>query len=123
MEGATFFSPLFILALGLSPEVAIATGLVTEVFGFGRGLYAYARRRLIDYRLAGSLLLVTVPLVLVGVWIAGLVEADVLKAVLGVGLFAVALSFLRSPRPVEVMPMKAPPTPAIRRPSVRLQTL
>lgn len=97
VEGATFFSPLFILALGLSPEVAIATGLVTEVFGFGSGLYAYARRRLIDYRLAGSLLLVTVPLALVGVWIAGLVEADVLKAVLGVGLFAVALSFLRSP--------------------------
>lgn len=41
--------------------------------------------------------MVTVPLALVGVWIAGLVEADVLKAVLGVGLFAVALSFLRSP--------------------------
>ena len=26
VEGATFFSPLFILALGLPPEVAIGTG-------------------------------------------------------------------------------------------------
>jgi len=32
--GATFFAPIFMLALGLSPEVAIGTGLITEVFGF-----------------------------------------------------------------------------------------
>lgn len=30
VEGATFFTPLFILALGLSPEIAIGTGLITE---------------------------------------------------------------------------------------------
>jgi uncharacterized membrane protein YfcA len=35
--GATFFSPLFILALGLPPEVAIGTGLITEVFGLPVG--------------------------------------------------------------------------------------
>jgi len=32
--GATFFAPIFMLALGLSPEVAIGTVLITEVFGF-----------------------------------------------------------------------------------------
>jgi uncharacterized membrane protein YfcA len=37
VEGATFFSPLFILALKLSPEVAIGTALTTEVFGFASG--------------------------------------------------------------------------------------
>jgi uncharacterized membrane protein YfcA len=31
--------------------------LITEVFGFASGLYAYARKRLIDYRLGVSLLL------------------------------------------------------------------
>lgn len=36
--GATFFSPFFILALSLSPEVAIGTGLITEVFGFASGV-------------------------------------------------------------------------------------
>jgi len=35
--GATFFAPLFILALGLPPEVAIGTGLIPEVFGFASG--------------------------------------------------------------------------------------
>ena len=48
--GATFFVPVFILALRLPPEVAIGTGLITEVFGFASGLFAYMRRKLIDYR-------------------------------------------------------------------------
>jgi uncharacterized membrane protein YfcA len=97
VEGATFFSPLFILALGLPPEVAIGAGLVTEVFGFGSGLYAYATRRLIDYRLGGALLIVTIPMALVGTWVSGVVAPDILKAILGVGLIAVAASFLRAP--------------------------
>lgn len=103
--GATFFSPLFILALGLQPEIAIGTGLITEVFGFASGLYAYARRRLIDYRLGVTLLMVTIPMALLGTWVAGRVEADILKVVLGVGLFTVALSFLRSPEYKDVVRM------------------
>ncbi len=107
VEGATFFSPLFILALGLPPEVAIGTGLITEVFGFSSGLYAYASRRLIDYRLGGALLVATIPAALVGTWISGVVAPDILKTVLGVGLFAVAASFLRSPEEEEVEIMDA----------------
>lgn len=103
--GATFFSPLFILALGLPPEVAIGTGLITEVFGFASGLYAYARKRLIDYQLGLTLLLVTVPLALLGTWAGGWVKPDILKAALGVGLFAVAASFLRAPDRTEVVEM------------------
>jgi len=95
--GATFFSPLFILALGLPPDVAIGAGLTTEVFGFASGLFAYARKRLIDYRLGLALLIVTIPAALLGTWAARWVEPDILKVTLGLGLFAVALSFLRAP--------------------------
>ena len=95
--GATFFSPLFILALGFPPDVAIGIGLITEVFGFASGLYAYARKRLIDYRLGLNLLVATVPAALIGSYVSGSVNPDILKAILGVGLFAVAISFLRSP--------------------------
>ena len=97
VEGATFFTPIFLLALGLPIEVAIGTGLITEVFGFASGVYAYRRKKLIDYRLGASLLVVTVPMALLGTWIAGRVDADLLKTILGMGLLAVALSFLRSP--------------------------
>jgi uncharacterized membrane protein YfcA len=97
VEGATFFSPLFILALRLPPEVAIGTALTTEVFGFASGLAAYARKRLIDYRLGLNLLVVTIPLAILGTWLSGLIAPVYLMVILGVGLFVVALSFLRQP--------------------------
>ncbi|MCS3698685.1 sulfite exporter TauE/SafE family protein [Salinibacter ruber] len=95
--GATFFSPLFILGLGLPPELAVGSGLVVEVFGFGSGVYAYVRRQLIDYRVGGMLLSATVPAAIAGVVVAHYTDADILKVILGMGLFAVAVSFLRAP--------------------------
>ncbi len=97
VEGATFFAPIFILGLRLPPEVAIGVGLITEVFGFASGLTAYARKRLIDYKLGLGLLLVTVPVALLGTWLAIGIPTAILKTILGVGLFAVALNFLRAP--------------------------
>jgi uncharacterized membrane protein YfcA len=103
--GATFFAPILLLGLDLPPEVAIGVGLITEVFGFASGLFAYARKRLIDYRLGLSLLVATIPLALLGTWIGARVDPEILKVILGVGLFAVALSFLRAPRHEDVMRM------------------
>jgi uncharacterized membrane protein YfcA len=97
VEGATFFSPFFILVLGLEPTVAIGAGLIVEVFGFSSGLYAYVRKRLIDYRMGGTLLAVSIPAALVGTYAAHFIADDILKTILGVGLVAVAASFLRSP--------------------------
>ena len=100
--GATFFSPLFILALRLPPEVAIGTALITELFGFGSGLVAYGRQRVIDYKLGLLMLAATVPLAILGTVLAGIIEAEILKIVLGVGLAAVAISFLHAPAEEEV---------------------
>lgn len=100
--GATFFTPILILALRLPPDVAIGTGLITEVFGFASGVGAYVRRRLIDYRLGTALLVATVPSALVGSWLAGVLEPTFLKIVLGMGLLAVAASFLRAPEAEEI---------------------
>jgi hypothetical protein len=105
--GATFFAPLFILALRIRPEIAIGAALITEVFGFASGLYGYARRRLIDYRLGASLLVTTIPLALLGTWISERIEPDILKAILGVGLFAVAANSLRAPEQQAVNRMDA----------------
>lgn len=107
VEGATFFTPLFIIGLGLPTEVAVGTGLITEVFGFSSGLYAYMRKGLIDYKLGQMLLLITLPLALVGTWAAQGIPSDVLKGILGVGLFAIAASFLRSPAPTDLKRLDA----------------
>ena len=102
VEGGTFFAPVFILALGLPPEIAIGTALITEVFGFSSGLSAYMRMRLIDYRLGITLLVVTIPMALIGTWAVEYINAEILKVILGVGLVAVAASFLRSPKKEDV---------------------
>ena len=100
--GATFFSPLFILALRLEPEVAIGTALITETFGFASGLYAYIRDRVIDFKLGGIMLAATVPMALLGTYLGGVIDPSILKIVLAVGLLAVAVSFLHAPDDEEV---------------------
>lgn len=102
VEGATFFAPILILILGLPPEVAIGVGLITEVFGFASGLYAYQRKRLIDYQLGMSLLVATIPLALLGTWLSGIIDPNLLKLVLGIGLLAVGTNFLRTPSHDEI---------------------
>lgn len=97
VEGATFFAPFFILVLRLPPEVAIGTGLITEVFGFASGLFAYTRKRLIDFKLGRNLLLVTIPAAILGTWLSARIPPEILKTILGVGLVAVGLSFLKAP--------------------------
>lgn len=97
VEGATFFTPLFILGLKLPTEVAIGTGLITEVFGFSSGLFAYIKKGLIDYKLGRMLLMVSIPSALFGTWVSGFIPSDILKAILSVGLFVIATSFLQSP--------------------------
>ena len=97
ISGAIFFTPIFLLGLGLSPEVAIGAGLITVVFGFTSGLVAYLRRKLVDFKLAGSMLMFSIPMAVVGVVTSNYVNPNILKAILGMGLFAVAYSLLRSP--------------------------
>lgn len=100
--GATFFAPVFLLGLRLPAEVAIGTGLITEVFGFTSGLAAYIKRRLIDYRLGMALVVVAVPSTLLGAWLATRIPPDLLKVVLGMGLITLAMSFLRAPEQRDV---------------------
>jgi len=100
--GATFFAPILLLALRLPPEIAIGVGLITEVFGFTSGLTAYVRRRLVDFGLAAAMLAFSIPLAVVGVLASKYVEPDILKAILGMGLLAVAFGLLRAPELKEI---------------------
>ncbi len=109
--GATFFAPILLLGLGLPPEVAIGVGLITEVFGFTSGLVAYLRRKLVDFQLAKAMLVFSIPMAIFGVLTANYVDPDILRAILGMGLLAVAFSLLRAPDPasLEVVDRDVPP--------------
>jgi uncharacterized protein len=95
--GATFFAPILMVILRLPPEVAIGTGIMTQFFGFSSGVYAFHRKKLIDYQLGGSLLIFSIPLALVGTWLSTRIDPETLKFVLGVGLILISVQFLRVP--------------------------
>jgi uncharacterized membrane protein YfcA len=96
--GAILFSPLFMLVLELPPPVAIGTALLTQIFGVGSGAYAYRQRRCIDYRIAGRLLLTTVPGAVIGVLAAGVIDGETLRRLFAIGLIVIGIQFFRSYR-------------------------
>ena len=91
--GAVFFSPLFILVLQLEPAVAVGTALMTELFGFSSGLFAYWKRRLIDFKLGRDLLLFSVPAAIIGSLTADLFPAAILKTIFAVGIIFLGSQF------------------------------
>lgn len=86
VSGALFFSPFFMLVVGLSPSQAIGAGLLTEVFGMGNGLRSYVHQGVVDFRTAKWLLLGAVPAVVLGALVAHQVDPTLLKYVFGAGL-------------------------------------
>ena len=83
VSGALFFSPFFMLVVGLSPAQAVGAGLLTEVFGMGNGLRLYVRQKVVDYRWARWLLAGAVPSVIVGALVAHLLSDGALKLIFG----------------------------------------
>jgi uncharacterized membrane protein YfcA len=86
VSGALFFSPFFMLVVGLTPSQAIGAGLLTEVFGMGNGLRSYVKQRVVDFRTAKWLLAGSVPAIVVGSFAAHYVDPGVLKLIFGGGL-------------------------------------
>ena len=86
VSGALFFSPFFMLGVGLAPAQAIGAGLLTEVFGMGNGLRSYLRQGVVDLRTARWLLAGAVPAVVAGAVLAHAVDATLLKVAFGAGL-------------------------------------
>lgn len=105
--GAVFFSPLFMIGLGLEPQIAIGTALVTELFGFSSGLYAYWKTKLIDFKLGLNLLMISVPFAILGTLYGDLVPPLILKTIFGVGIIFIGYQLFSSWRQEEKEKMEA----------------
>ena len=117
VSGALFFSPFFMLVVGLTPLQAVGAGLLTEVFGMGNGLRSYVRARLVDYATARWLLLGSVPAVVLGAIGAELVSDEILKGIFGSGLLVLSAFLVLVRSPEECEPGDSP-VPLIDRKSV-----
>jgi hypothetical protein len=99
--GAVFFSPLFMIGLGLEPKIAIGVALTTELFGFSSGLQAYWKAKLIDFKLGFNLLLFSVPAAILGTMYGDLVPPLVLKTIFAVGIIFIGYQLYTSWRQEE----------------------
>ncbi|MGX1930984.1 sulfite exporter TauE/SafE family protein [Flagellimonas sp. 2504JD4-2] len=105
--GAVFFSPLFMIGLGLEPKIAIGAALATELFGFASGLFAYMSAKLIDYKLGIKLLIFSVPFALLGTLYGSLIPPIILKSIFAVGLVFIGYQLFASWRKEEREKMEA----------------
>jgi len=97
VSGALFFSPFFMLVVGLSPAQAIGAGLLTEVFGMGNGLRLYVRQRAVDFATARWILAASVPTAGLGALVAHRMPGELLKLLFGLGLLGLAGALVANP--------------------------
>lgn len=101
ISGAAMLSPAIILGFPLIgvpellPAAAIGMSLFTEFFGFGSGVVAYLRRRLVDVATYRALVWVAIPVAAVAGFASQEISPVLLKALYGVMMFPLAVVLLR----------------------------
>ena len=89
VEGAVFFTPIFILlfpiiaGVQIRPVEAIFVALSTELFGFGSALIGYLRRKLTDLSIAKKVLSVSIPVAVLCGFMAHVVPEKFILGLLG----------------------------------------
>ncbi len=97
--GAALFTPIFVLIFPLlgpqyeleSTVAAIGTALLTETFGFTSGFIGYLRKKTIDFALVWRFVRISVPVGILGAFLAHLVPGGLL--ILGYALLVLALAY------------------------------
>lgn len=94
ISGALFFSPFFLLVVGLEPVQAIGAGLITELFGTSFGAFNYVRQGIVDFLTVRLLLLASIPAAIAGGFLAHHIDAGMLQIVFGTVLAILAIIVL-----------------------------
>lgn len=92
--GGILWTPLLILAYGLSPQVAVATSLLIQVIGMGSGTFAFLRTDLVDKKLALIFFATALPGVIIGSFITVNLPQQPVQMALGIMAMILALLFV-----------------------------
>ena len=101
--GAALFMPIFLLIFPLlGPEypltstvAAIAVALLTETFGFSSGFVGYYMKRLIDFSLSKTFLVISVPAAITGALLSHMVDDSWIRFAYGALVIILAFILLR----------------------------
>ena len=94
--GGILWTPLLILAYGLSPQEAITTSLLIQVVGMGSGSVAYYRAGLVKIRLSLLFIMVALPGVIIGSFISVNLSQETVQMALGIMSMTLAILFVSS---------------------------
>lgn len=99
--GGILWTPLLILAYGLSPQEAIATSLLIQVIGMGSGSFAFLRTNLIEKKLALIFFFTALPGVIIGSIITVNLPQQPVQMALGMMAMMLALLFVAAQEPMD----------------------
>lgn len=94
--GGILWTPLLILAYGLSPQESITTSLLIQVVGMGSGSIAYYRAGLVNTRLSLLFFFVALPGVIIGSFISINLSQQTVQMALGTMSMILAVLFVSS---------------------------
>jgi uncharacterized membrane protein YfcA len=92
--GGVLWMPFLLIILKLRPDTAVVTSLLIQSAGMGSGTVAFLRKRQVDLRLMGLVLLVTLPGVGVGAYLTRMLSPVHLELILGCLTLITALAFV-----------------------------
>lgn len=105
LGGGIFIIPMFTLWLGVDPKIAIGASAVAVVTNSVVGSQRHLRNGFVNFKLAMILQSTTAAGAIIGALIAVAINANILKALLGLMLFYASFSMLQSRN---VVPQNAP---------------
>jgi len=96
LGGGVLWMPFFLIVLKLSPETAVLTSLLIQIAGMGSASLAFHRQKRVDIRLALGLLLIAIPGIAMGAFIAGQLKPAYMELIIGILVMTTAFLFVSS---------------------------
>lgn len=89
-SGGVLFQPIYNLILNIPIQNAIATGIATETIGMTSGAVRYIILKMVELPIGFTMIMLTIPGVILGNHALMVIDADFLKLVLGIIIMGIA---------------------------------
>ncbi|MCU0849245.1 MAG: sulfite exporter TauE/SafE family protein [Spirochaetes bacterium] len=89
-SGGVLFQPIYYIFLNVPIQNSVATGIATETLGMTSGTIRYLWYRMVDLPIGFTLIMLTIPGVILGNYALMIIDGDLLKLVLGIIILGLA---------------------------------